>query len=198
MATGRARLRWSGRWSPSSGGRMSASPRWSTASSGGARPSSRTSRASPATAWRMTPSGRRQFTLVDTGGWEIDVTGIHQRVAEQAEVAIELADVVMFVVDATVGATDTDEQVVRLLPAPLGAARRPRRQQGRRPAGRGRRDGPVEPRAGSTVAGLGPARPSSGDVLDAVLDVLPAQSSVAAAAGVGGRAAWRWWGAECR
>ncbi|KGM14507.1 ribosome biogenesis GTPase Der [Cellulomonas bogoriensis] len=59
-------------------------------------------------------SGRR-FTLVDTGGWEVDVAGIHARVAEQAEVAIALADVVLFVVDATVGATSTDEQVVRLL-----------------------------------------------------------------------------------
>ena len=59
-------------------------------------------------------SGRR-FTLVDTGGWEVDARGIHLRVAEQAEVAIDLADVVMFVVDATVGATDTDESVVRLL-----------------------------------------------------------------------------------
>src|SRR5690554_5850448 len=59
-------------------------------------------------------SGRR-FTLVDTGGWEVDATGIHLRVAEQAEVAVDLADAVLFIVDATVGATDTDEQVVRLL-----------------------------------------------------------------------------------
>ena len=51
-------------------------------------------------------SGRR-FTLVDTGGWEIDAQGIHLRVAEQAEVAIDLADAVLFVVDATVGATPT-------------------------------------------------------------------------------------------
>jgi predicted GTPase len=36
-------------------------------------------------------------------------------VVEQAEVAVELADAVLFVVDATVGATDTDEAVVRLL-----------------------------------------------------------------------------------
>ncbi|MEO9150928.1 MAG: GTPase, partial [Lapillicoccus sp.] len=55
----------------------------------------------------------RRFTLVDTGGWEVDATGIHLRVAEQAEIAVELADVVMFVVDAVVGATDTDEGVVR-------------------------------------------------------------------------------------
>jgi len=56
-----------------------------------------------------------RFTLVDTGGWEVDATGIHLRVAEQAEIAIELADAVMFVVDATVGATDTDDAVVKLL-----------------------------------------------------------------------------------
>ena len=40
----------------------------------------------------------RRFTLVDTGGWEVDATGIHLRVAEQAEVAVELADVVLFIV----------------------------------------------------------------------------------------------------
>lgn len=59
-------------------------------------------------------SGRR-FTLVDTGGWETDVAGLDARVAEQAEIAIDLADVVLFVVEATVGATATDERVVRLL-----------------------------------------------------------------------------------
>jgi GTP-binding protein len=57
----------------------------------------------------------RRFTLVDTGGWEPDAKGIDASVAAQAEVAIELCDVVMFVVDATVGATATDEHVVRLL-----------------------------------------------------------------------------------
>ncbi len=57
----------------------------------------------------------RPFVVVDTGGWETDVRGLDQRVAEQAEVAVELADAVMFVVDATVGATATDEAVVRLL-----------------------------------------------------------------------------------
>ncbi len=56
----------------------------------------------------------RRFTLVDTGGWEVDVAGIESKVAEQAEVAISLADAVLFVVDATVGATATDERVVRL------------------------------------------------------------------------------------
>jgi len=57
----------------------------------------------------------RPFSLVDTGGWEPDAKGIDASVAMQAEVAIDLADSVMFVVDANVGATSTDEQVVRML-----------------------------------------------------------------------------------
>ena len=57
----------------------------------------------------------RQFTLVDTGGWEPDAKGINASVAAQAEVAIDLADAVLFVVDGNVGATATDEHVVKLL-----------------------------------------------------------------------------------
>ncbi len=57
----------------------------------------------------------RRFKVVDTGGWEQDVLGIDASVAAQAEYAIEAADAVVFVVDAKVGATDTDEAVVRLL-----------------------------------------------------------------------------------
>ena len=54
----------------------------------------------------------KTFTLVDTGGWEHDAKGIHARVAEQAEMAADLADVILFVVDSRVGATATDEAVV--------------------------------------------------------------------------------------
>ncbi|WP_024365120.1 ribosome biogenesis GTPase Der [Arthrobacter sp. TB 26] len=57
----------------------------------------------------------RNFTVVDTGGWEHDARGIHARVAEQAEMAVELADAVLFVVDSAVGATATDEAVVKML-----------------------------------------------------------------------------------
>lgn len=59
----------------------------------------------------------RKFTLVDTGGWEPDARGIDLSVAQQAEIAVELADAVLFVVDAMVGATATDERVVRMLRA---------------------------------------------------------------------------------
>ncbi|MBP2436082.1 ribosome biogenesis GTPase Der [Microbacterium amylolyticum] len=57
----------------------------------------------------------RKFSLVDTGGWEPDAKGIDRSVAAQSEVAIDLADVILFVVDAKVGPTATDEHVVRLL-----------------------------------------------------------------------------------
>jgi GTP-binding protein len=57
----------------------------------------------------------RPFTIVDTGGWEPDAKGINASVAAQAEIAIELADAVLFVVDSNVGATATDEHVVRML-----------------------------------------------------------------------------------
>jgi GTP-binding protein len=59
-------------------------------------------------------SGRR-FTLVDTGGWDPDAEGRAARITAQAEMAAAAADVVVFVVDATVGATDSDEAVVRVL-----------------------------------------------------------------------------------
>src|ERR1700744_1147027 len=57
----------------------------------------------------------RQFTLVDTGGWVAKAQGLGAQVAEQAEIAVALADAVLFVVDARVGATDEDEAVARVL-----------------------------------------------------------------------------------
>ena len=78
------------------------------------------------------------FTLVDTGGWEADVAGLDARVAEQAEVAIELADVVLFVVDAT-RRGDRDRRAGGAPAAQGRQARGPGGQQGRRPARRGRR-----------------------------------------------------------
>ena len=55
------------------------------------------------------------FIVVDTGGWEQDAIGMSAQVSAQAEAAIKSSDVVIFVVDATVGATDADEQIVKVL-----------------------------------------------------------------------------------
>jgi GTP-binding protein len=57
----------------------------------------------------------RAFTVVDTGGWDPDARGMAERITAQAEIAVSLADAVLFVVDATVGITDTDEAVVKIL-----------------------------------------------------------------------------------
>jgi GTPase len=57
----------------------------------------------------------RAFTVVDTGGWDPDARGLAERIAAQAEIAASLADAVLFVVDATVGTTDADEAVVKIL-----------------------------------------------------------------------------------
>src|SRR5690348_10583063 len=59
----------------------------------------------------------RAFTVVDTGGWIPDAEGLALNIAAQAEVAVKLADAVLFVVDATVGITDDDEAVVKILRA---------------------------------------------------------------------------------
>ncbi|KRE62881.1 ribosome biogenesis GTPase Der [Nostocoides sp. Soil756] len=120
-----------------------------------------------------------RFTLVDTGGWAVDATGIHLRVAEQAEIAVELADAVMFVVDATVGATDDDEAVVRLLrrsgkPVVL-VANKVDDQRTEADAAALWNLGLGQPWAVSALHGRG-----SGDVLDALLEVLPDVSQVTA------------------
>ena len=114
----------------------------------------------------------RRFTVVDTGGWEQDAKGLQGQVAAQAEMAIAAADAVLFVVDATVGATDTDEAVVRVLrragkPVVLVANKvDSERVEGDAAAlwslGLG------EPYPVSALHGRG-----SGDMLDAVLSALP-------------------------
>ncbi|TFD27648.1 MULTISPECIES: ribosome biogenesis GTPase Der [Cryobacterium] len=120
----------------------------------------------------------RKFSLVDTGGWEPDAKGIDASVAAQAEIAIDLSDLVMFVVDSNVGPTSTDEAVVRMLrksgkPVFLIANKVDDVRQ--------------EPEAASLWSlGLGQPWPVSAlhgrgvaDLLDAILLVLPEISNVA-------------------
>jgi GTP-binding protein len=128
----------------------------------------------------------RRFMLVDTGGWEKDARGIQARVAEQAEIAIELADAVVFVVDATVGPTATDEQVVRVLrrsgkPVVL-AANKVDDQRMEAEAATLWSLGLGEPYPVSALHGRG-----SGDMLDAAMAVLPEVSAVGSALPAGPR-----------
>ena len=122
----------------------------------------------------------RRFTLVDTGGWEPDAKGIDRSVAAQAEVAIDLADVVLFVVDAMVGATATDEAVVRLLrttnkPVFLVANKIDDARQEPEAAALWNL-GLGEPHPVSAIHGRGVA-----DLLDEIMKVLPEVSAVAKA-----------------
>lgn len=64
--------------------------------------------------YEATWSGRR-FMVQDTGGWEPDAKGMMQSVAQQAEIAMRTADAILVVVDATVGATNVDEAVAKVL-----------------------------------------------------------------------------------
>lgn len=56
-----------------------------------------------------------EFRLVDTGGWMAGGDELDKKVSRQSEQAIREADVVLFVVDATVGTTDEDDRVAQLL-----------------------------------------------------------------------------------
>ncbi|MEB4613788.1 ribosome biogenesis GTPase Der, partial [Leucobacter sp. M11] len=120
----------------------------------------------------------KHFSLVDTGGWEPDAKGIDASVAQQAEIAIDLCDVVMFVVDSRVGPTSTDEHVVKLLrrskkPVFLVANKVDDARQEAEAAqlwslGLG------EPIPVSALHGRGVA-----DLLDSIIKVLPDESAVA-------------------
>jgi GTP-binding protein len=120
----------------------------------------------------------RKYTLVDTGGWEHDAKGIDKSVAIQAEIAIELSDAVLFVVDATVGPTATDERVVKM----LRATNKPVFLLANKVD-----DERMEAEASSLWSlGLGEPHPVSAlhgrgvaDLLDKVIEVLPEISAVA-------------------
>jgi len=58
----------------------------------------------------------RHFILVDTGGLDPDLeTGIPAHIRSQAEVAIEEADLILFVVDASEGPTTVDHEIAEFL-----------------------------------------------------------------------------------
>ena len=114
----------------------------------------------------------RAFTVVDTGGWDPDARGLAERIAGQAEIAVSLADAVLFVVDAKVGITDIDEAVVKILrksgkPVVL-AANKVDDQRTEAEAYGLWNLGLGEPWPVSALHGRG-----SGDMLDAILAALP-------------------------
>lgn len=59
--------------------------------------------------------GNRRFIIMDTGGWESKPDGISVQVSASAEIAMQEADVLCFVVDSQVGALDEDDVLVQEL-----------------------------------------------------------------------------------
>jgi GTP-binding protein len=116
----------------------------------------------------------RRFTVVDTGGWEPDASGLAARVADQAELAMEAADVILLVVDARVGATDTEDAVTRVLRRAkkpvVVAANKVDAQQFEGDAHSLWGLGLGEPMPVSALHGRG-----SGDLLDAIVQAFPEQ-----------------------
>ncbi len=114
----------------------------------------------------------RAFTVVDTGGWDPNARGLAERIAAQAEIAIQVADAVLFVVDATVGITDVDEKVVASCALPRSpSCWPPTRSTTSAPRPRPPDCGTsvwASPIPVSALHGRG-----SGDMLDAILEALP-------------------------
>ena len=118
----------------------------------------------------------RRFTLVDTGGWMASAAGLDGKVSAQAERAVRDADAVLFVVDAVVGLTDDDETVARLLhragtPVLVAANKvdSPAREGG---AWEMLSLGFGDPHPISALHGRG-----TGDLLDALIALLPAPAT---------------------
>lgn len=55
------------------------------------------------------------FSMIDTGGIDVGDEPFLKQITEQAEVAIDEADVIVFVVSAREGVTDSDEKVAQIL-----------------------------------------------------------------------------------
>ncbi len=114
----------------------------------------------------------RRFLLIDTGGWEERPEGISSKITLGSEAAINEADLVLFVVDAQVGALDEDESLVTLL----------RRSKKKIILAANKVDGQVEEADAHALWNLGLGEPhfvsalhgrGSGDLLDFLIRQLP-------------------------
>ncbi|MDR2843643.1 MAG: ribosome biogenesis GTPase Der, partial [Candidatus Symbiothrix sp.] len=58
----------------------------------------------------------QEFSVIDTGGWVLNSDDIfEEEINKQVQIAIEEADVILFVVDVVIGITDLDQQVANML-----------------------------------------------------------------------------------
>jgi GTP-binding protein len=116
--------------------------------------------------------GGRRFIVMDTGGWESKPDGISIAITAGAELAMEEADILAFVVDAQVGALDEDDVMVQ----ELRKAKKPTILIANKV------DGDQDESDAHALWNLGLGEPhfvsglhgrGSGDLLDAITKVLP-------------------------
>ena len=122
----------------------------------------------------------RAFRIVDTGGWLATDEPLAKQVTQQAERAIAQADVLLLVVDVTVGLIDEDSQVARVLQRSdkpvlvvVNKVDDPNRESD---VWTFVKLGLGDPHGVSAIHGRG-----SGDLLDALVDALPEDAPVEAA-----------------
>ena len=114
----------------------------------------------------------RRFILIDTGGWEMSPEGISEKITAGSEAAIREADVILFVIDAQVGALDEDSSLLDLL----------RKSKKKVILAANKVDGPSEEAQAHALWNLGLGEPrfvsalhgrGSGDLLDFLVKSLP-------------------------
>jgi GTPase len=114
----------------------------------------------------------KRFTLVDTGGWDPKASGLGASISKQAEYAMRTADVIVLVVDSSVGATDTDLAAARVLRRSdrpvIVVANKVDDERSEANAAELWSLGLGEPQPVSALHGRG-----SGDLLDLILDAMP-------------------------
>lgn len=118
--------------------------------------------------------GGRSFVVVDTGGIGTRPSGLEARVAQQAELAAESADLILLVVDVTTGITGEDEAL----------ARRLRRASRPVVVVANKVDSPAQEPQAAEFHALGLGEPlsvsalhggGSGELLDRILDLIPGE-----------------------
>src|SRR4051794_1574316 len=114
----------------------------------------------------------KRFTVVDTGGWDPQASGLGAAITPQAEDAMRASDVIVFVVDSAVGATDTDLAAARILRRSdrpvIVVANKVDDERSEANAAELWSLGLGEPQPVSALHGRG-----SGDLLDLILDAMP-------------------------
>jgi GTP-binding protein len=118
----------------------------------------------------------RRYVVIDTGGMEVNPgDAIEERVQDQARLAIEEADVIVFVVDAAAGLTPADQEVaeiLRLASSPVVmAVNKADNEKLELQGAEFLRLGWLDSHAVSALHGRG-----TGDLLDAIVMALPEES----------------------